>query len=208
MKKKTELLLILVLALIMAGCGKNHTYRAAVTIPAGGTDGFVFSEEEISPVGRKITVKVEDDLPKGEIVLKTVDVREENAYEPVSISGGTPVEMEAEKGGWFRIGISAANDTEKDQTVYVEVRGVEIRIASDSAVAGGDACPAVCIDGITYYDTGKAVPVEPDESVIEYVEIPLGGSGAAGSIEAFARLEEGRMIVCLINNEWYEFTVK
>ena len=69
------------------------------------------------------------------------------------------------------------------------------------------ACPAICIDGVTYYDTGKAVPVEPDESVIEYVEIPLGG-GASGSIEAFARLEEGRMIVCLINNEWYEFTVK
>lgn len=77
----------------------------------------------------------------------------------------------------------------------------------EGGVVGDDTCPAVCIDGITYYDTGKAVPVEPDESVIEYVEIPLGG-GAVGNIEAFARLEEGKMVVCLINNEWYEFVVK
>ena len=74
----------------------------------------------------------------------------------------------------------------------------------ESVVVGGDTCPAVCIDGVTYYDTGKAVPGEPDESVIEYVEIPLDG-GAVGTVEAFARLEEGKMIVCLINHEWYEF---
>ena len=77
----------------------------------------------------------------------------------------------------------------------------------EGVVVGGDTCPAVCIDGVTYYDTGKAVPGEPDESVIEYVEIPLGG-GAVGTVEAFARLEEGKMIVCLINHEWYEFVAK
>ena len=46
-----------------------------------------------------------------------------------------------------------------------------------------------------------------DEGVIEYVEIPLDG-GAVGTVEAFARLEEGKMIVCLINHEWYEFVAK
>ncbi len=77
----------------------------------------------------------------------------------------------------------------------------------EGVVVGGDTCPAICIDGVTYYDTGKAVPVEPDESAIEYVEIPLSG-GAVGTVEAFARFEEGKMIVCLINNEWYEFVAK
>lgn len=62
--------------------------------------------------------------------------------------------------------------------------------------------PAICIDDVTYYDTGKTVSVEPDESVIEHVEIP---AGAQGTITAFARLEEGTMIVCLINGEWIEF---
>ena len=78
---------------------------------------------------------------------------------------------------------------------------------NEGVVVGGDTCPAVCIDGVTYYDTGKAVPGEPDESVIEYVEIPLDG-GAVGTVEAFARLEEGKKIVCLINHEWYEFVAK
>ena len=39
---------------------------------------------------------------------------------------------------------------------------------------------------VTYYGLGEAVPVEPDESVIEYVEVPVGSNGAL--ITAFARL--------------------
>lgn len=65
---------------------------------------------------------------------------------------------------------------------------------------------AVCIDGITYYDTGKTFPTEPYESTIEYVEIPVGRNGQTeGTIKAFARLDEGKMIVCRINDKWYEF---
>lgn len=60
----------------------------------------------------------------------------------------------------------------------------------------------VIIDNVEHVDTEEAVPVEPDESVIEYVEIPVGGGSA---ISAFARLEEGKLIVCLIDGEWYRF---
>ena len=62
---------------------------------------------------------------------------------------------------------------------------------------------AINIDGVTYYGLGEAIPVEPDESVIEYVEVPAGSDGAM--ITAFARLEEGKMIVCLVDGEWYQF---
>lgn len=62
---------------------------------------------------------------------------------------------------------------------------------------------SICIDGVTYYRLGEAVPVEPDESVIEYVEIPVGSDGT--TITAFAKLEEGQMIVCLVDGEWYKF---
>lgn len=62
---------------------------------------------------------------------------------------------------------------------------------------------SICIDGVTYYGLGEAVPVEPDESAIEYVEIPAGSDGA--TITAFAKLEEGQMIVCLVDGEWYKF---
>ena len=65
-----------------------------------------------------------------------------------------------------------------------------------------DDALAICIDGITYFGIGYPVPVEPDESAIEYVEIPAGGGV---TITAFARLEEGKLIVCRINGEWYQF---
>lgn len=60
----------------------------------------------------------------------------------------------------------------------------------------------IIIDGVDYTNTHEAVPVEPDESAIEYVEIPVGGGS---TISAFARLEEGALMVCRIDGEWYKF---
>ena len=77
---------------------------------------------------------------------------------------------------------------------------------AESAVVGGDTCPAICIDGVTYYDTGRAMPVEPDPSVIEYVEMPLGNS-TNGKASAWAKLE-GNTLAVLIGEEWYEFIAK
>lgn len=61
----------------------------------------------------------------------------------------------------------------------------------------------VVIDDVTYVNTGNAIPVEPDESVIEYVEIPVGGDS---KITAYAWLNEGKTLVCLVDHEWYEFS--
>lgn len=77
---------------------------------------------------------------------------------------------------------------------------------AESAVVGGDTCPAVCIDGVTYYDTGRAMPVEPEPDVIEYVEMPLG-SNTNGKASAWAKLE-GNTLAVLIGEEWYEFIAK
>ena len=56
------------------------------------------------------------------------EVKEENAYEPTYITPGLPVKMNVEKGAWFKIGVSVQNDTNTDQTVYVEVEDVVVRI--------------------------------------------------------------------------------
>lgn len=60
----------------------------------------------------------------------------------------------------------------------------------------------ICIDGVTYCNTGKTVQAEPDESIIEYAEIPAGGNAV---ITAFARTDGSNTIACLMNGEWYEF---
>ena len=70
----------------------------------------------------------------------------------------------------------------------------------------GDA--TVIINGVVYCDTGKAMPVEPDESVIVNEELPLNGHASAEKITAYAFLNDknlGEVLVCLINGEWYQF---
>ena len=63
-----------------------------------------------------------------EVVLKPIEVKEENAYKLAYLTPGMPVEMDAEKGAWFKVGIAVQNDTDTDKTFYVEVEGVEVRI--------------------------------------------------------------------------------
>ena len=110
-------------------------YQIRITIPAGSTASFCYSDEEISPKGSKVTFRAGEGLGDSEIVLLPVEVKEENIYdEPAYITPGMPVRMKAEKGGWFKIGINVQNPTEESLDVYVSVSNVDVRIA-DSAGA-------------------------------------------------------------------------
>ena len=134
MKKLIALVLALVCVLALAGCGQNDTYKIRITVPAGSTEeiiyqeDFAYSDEEISPTGNTITISSGEGLGDTEVVLKPIEVKEENAYEPTYLTPGMPVEMNVEKGAWFKVGISMRNPTDEDITVYVEVKGVEVRI--------------------------------------------------------------------------------
>lgn len=134
MKRIVALVLALVSVLTLASCGKNNTYKIKITVPAGSTEeiiyqeDFVFSDEEISPIGNTITISSGEGLGDTEVVLKPIEVKEENAYEPTYLTPGMPIEMDVEKGAWFKIGVSVQNDTDTDKVVYVEVEGVEVRI--------------------------------------------------------------------------------
>ena len=134
MKKLIAFVLALIFVLGLVGCGKNDTYKIRITVPAGSTEeiiyqeDFAYSDEEISPTGNTITISSGEGLGDTEVVLKPIEVKEENAYEPTYLTPGMPVEMNVEKGAWFKVGISMRNPTDEDITVYVEVKGVEVRI--------------------------------------------------------------------------------
>ena len=128
MKKLIALVLALVCVFSLVGCGKNDTYKIRITVPAGSTEAFVYSDEEISPTGNKIIISSGEGLGDTEVVLKTVQVKEKTEYSPDYLTPGMPVEMDVEKGAWFKVGISMQNDTDTDITVYVEVEGVKVRI--------------------------------------------------------------------------------
>ena len=129
MKKVTALILTLVFVLGLTVCGKNDQYKIRITVPAGSTEVYVYSDEEISPTGNKITISSGEGLGDTEVVLKPIEVKEENAYdEPAYLTPGMPVKMDVEKGAWFKVGISMQNKTDTEITVYVEIEGVEVRI--------------------------------------------------------------------------------
>ena len=127
MKKAAALILTLCFILVFSGCEKDNVYQIKITIPAGSTDWFVYSDEDISPTGNKIIISAGDGMKETEVILKTVEVREETAYLPETLAPDKPVVMDVEKGAWFKVGVSLQNETETDQTVYVIVENVKVR---------------------------------------------------------------------------------
>lgn len=129
---KKLLILFFALVFVFSGCGKSRE-EIKITIPAGTTgdfiyqENFIYSDEEISPKGRKITLYCGEGLGDAEVVLKPIEVKEENAYERTYITPGLPVKMDVEKGAWFKIGVALENPTDEDIVVFVEVEGVKTR---------------------------------------------------------------------------------
>lgn len=106
----------------------SEAYAVKITIPAGNTDAFVYSDEEFSSKDSKLTVTAGDGMGDGEIILKPTQENEENTYYPSYITPGLKVEIEVEKGAWFRIGVNRQNPTDEDIVVYLNVFDVEVRI--------------------------------------------------------------------------------
>ena len=139
MKKTFKIIvpiMILALAVVFAWVvwGQGETYTVHVTVPAGTMDEFVYiedfiySDEEISPQKKQLTLK-SIDLPDGtEFVLQPVEVKEENAYERTYLDIGQPLLIDVEKGAWFKIGIALQNPTDEDIVVGITVENVKVRI--------------------------------------------------------------------------------
>ena len=81
---------------------------------------------------------------------------------------------------------------------------------------GGDYPATINVNGINYYSTNNAVPVEVDDSVIQYTAsyaedgVPKKDGEANFNRDTgtpYAVLEDG-MVVVLVDNEWTEFKTK
>ena len=90
----------------------------------GNSENFVFSDQEISPTGSKITLSTDT-----AVVLKLSQVREENSYElTTSLMQGTSIEVPVEKDTWYKIGVTTESPSDVNTVVNVEIGGVEVRI--------------------------------------------------------------------------------
>lgn len=118
---------------------RKDAFDIKIVIPADSGQTVYYSDEEISPNRSRITVSSGEGLGDTKVFLMPTEVKEENAYdEPAYMTSGMPVKMNAEKGGWFRIGVVASNPTNEDIIVYVHVEGVVVRIADKSISENAD----------------------------------------------------------------------
>lgn len=134
------LILVIAVCVVAAVCflvnSSQHSFDIQITVPAGSQEYFVYSDVEISPTKSQIIVSSGDGLSDTTVNLKPIEVHQENAYdEPAYLTPGMPVKMNAEKGGWFQIGVSVQNSTDQDIVVSVHVKNIVVRIASKSELS-------------------------------------------------------------------------
>lgn len=148
MRKRIVLILALISLLALTGCGsRGERHTLEFTIPAGFTDAFAFSDkaldydtftysaEEISPTRKTLTIKAGAGYSSVPVILKVVECREENAYEPILLTHDKPVTINVEKGAWFQVGIALENTADVPIAASVIVEDVDVRIANTEKIA-------------------------------------------------------------------------
>lgn len=128
MKKLVITVLILVYVLGLTSCVSKEPYTIEFTIPPGSSGGLIYSDQEISPNRNKLIIRAGAGISERDILLKPVQVQEENAYEPVTLKQEDSVKIRVEKGAWYKIGVAAYNPNDVPIAVEVIVENASIRI--------------------------------------------------------------------------------
>ena len=129
------IILAVIACVIVAVCfltnPKQDSYTLRIVVPAGSQEEFVYSDEEVSTIKNSIKIWSGDGLGDTEVLLSPVNETTETGYTATYLTHGMPVEFDAEKDTWFKIGVNMQNSTDEDIIVYVEVENVEVRIADE-----------------------------------------------------------------------------
>ena len=136
--KKPAFWVIIIAVIICVGVAvcfltnpKQDRYTLRIVVPAGSQEEFVYTEEEVSTVRNSIKIWSGDGLGDTEVLLFPVNKTAETGYTATYLTHGMPVEFDAEKDTWFKIGVNMQNSTNEDIIVYVEVENVEVRIVDE-----------------------------------------------------------------------------
>jgi hypothetical protein len=124
MKKFLAILLILSTILTLSACGRRDKWEISIGIPAGSTEEYVFSDTEFCPSRKNIIISSAEGAEDVIIVLKPVETKKDKTYEPVKLTKDNPIKIEAERGGWFKVGVKMQNPTDEYIRVSVNVENV------------------------------------------------------------------------------------
>lgn len=128
MKKTAALCLLSFVLFATSGCFRT-VYRIEFVIPAGTQSEMVYSDMEVTPRKDHIQINAGGECPDTSISLKQVDGPENEETEGQYLTGGISVELSAQNGKWYKVGIVGYNPTSEDITVSVIVSDAEVRIS-------------------------------------------------------------------------------
>ncbi len=114
-----------------------RTYSVKVIVPADCVGKFAYSDEELCAKGNgKITLSAGENLPDTEVMLvATEGTGEMKTIAPFYMTPGVPVQVTLEKDTWYRLCVNVRNETDEPREVFVNAKGVELRIADYQIVA-------------------------------------------------------------------------
>ncbi len=117
MKKIVVFILMMVCMIGIIGYGVNVTYEISIIIPTHTTKSYVYSDEELFPIGHQITISTGKGLGDSEVLLKPIESSEAVNYESMYLTPGMSIKMNVEKDKWFKIGLLMQNETDTNRTV-------------------------------------------------------------------------------------------
>ena len=130
------IILAVIACVIVAVCfltnPKQDSYTLRIVVPAGSQEKFVYTDEEVSTIKNTIKIWSGDGLGDTEVLLSPVNKTTETGYTATYLTSGMPVEFDAEKDTWFKVGVNMQNSTNEDIIVYVKVENVAVRISDES----------------------------------------------------------------------------
>ena len=136
--KKPALWVIIIAVIVCVGVAvcfltnpKQDSYTLRIVVPTGSQEEFVYTDKEVSAIRNSIKIWSGDGLGDTEVLLSPVNKTTETGYTATYLTHGMPVEFDAEKNTWFKIGVNMQNPTNEDIIVYVEVENVEVRIVDE-----------------------------------------------------------------------------
>lgn len=128
--RKNILLLALLAALLLTGCGQGKDLDLTFVIPAGNGDTVIYAEECLLPQSRTLTVIPAADTPTGTLRLEALLAEEAGAYDTSApLVAEAPVKLAVKRNGWFRLGVCVPNPTEEDITVTLTAKNVILAIS-------------------------------------------------------------------------------
>lgn len=122
--KKILVLLFAALLLLSCGCSRSN-FTLEYAIPPGDGSDFYFSDQQIRPKTRQVTLSAGAGFSSATILLIDETGLE---YGPLPLSHDQPVMIRLDQDCWYRVGLALPNDSSGPIAASLTVKKVELRI--------------------------------------------------------------------------------